>query len=268
MQFAWMDQGVVLFISTVDDGRKTITREQRRPTKKSTNANIFRVPFSDDAVKDLPNPTSIDDYNHHMNGVDHADQLRSYYLVQRTYRRTWMLLFYFLLDTAVINAYKLSKSNERHPYREMGMSNLHKEFRIQLVNALIGQTEEHDVIRPPPAGQLCPASPHRHQRIKLGRSAACYVCKFFQRNDTRTTRAKRKPLSKLQPNALAQRQRGRALRSTTGCSICRIHICHHKQCWEDHLDMARRKHHEKCVYPWNKADAARWDSLDSYNNNQ
>ncbi|KAG9070704.1 hypothetical protein KI688_008243 [Linnemannia hyalina] len=57
----------------------------------------------------LPIPKIIDDYNHHMNGVDIADQLRSYYSTQlRTYR-AWAPIFFWLLDTTIINAYLINK---------------------------------------------------------------------------------------------------------------------------------------------------------------
>ena len=47
-------------------------------------------------------------YNHHMNGVDRADQLRSYYTTQTKHNKTWKALWHFLLDTTTTNAYKLA----------------------------------------------------------------------------------------------------------------------------------------------------------------
>ena len=44
-----------------------------------------------------------------MNGVDIADQLCSYYSTQlRTYR-AWAPIFFWLLDTTIINAYLINK---------------------------------------------------------------------------------------------------------------------------------------------------------------
>ena len=42
-----------------------------------------------------------------MNGVDIADHLRSNYCTQLTSHRTWVPLFYWLLDTVIINSYRI-----------------------------------------------------------------------------------------------------------------------------------------------------------------
>jgi len=51
----------------------------------------------------------VDDYNHHMGGVDTADQLRSYNSTQLRARRNWMPLFFWLLDIALVNSFILAK---------------------------------------------------------------------------------------------------------------------------------------------------------------
>ena len=55
----------------------------------------------------LPIPGAIDDYNHHMGGVDIADQLRAGFSTQQRGVKPRRPLFYWLLDTTVINAYCL-----------------------------------------------------------------------------------------------------------------------------------------------------------------
>ena len=42
-----------------------------------------------------------------MGGIDITDQLRSNYSVQQKSLRNWLPLFYRLLDTAIINSYRL-----------------------------------------------------------------------------------------------------------------------------------------------------------------
>jgi len=64
-----------------------------------------------------------------MDRVDIADQLRGYYATQLPVRRTWMPLFFWLLDTAIINSYLILKKS--------GINISHKDFRIQLVWDLI-----------------------------------------------------------------------------------------------------------------------------------
>ena len=52
-------------------------------------------------------PIFIDDYNHHMNSVDLANQYRQPYDTQQISYRTWIPLLHWILDQAAINAYKL-----------------------------------------------------------------------------------------------------------------------------------------------------------------
>ena len=53
-------------------------------------------------------PKYIDDYNHHINSIDIADQLRANFTVYRPAWKNWWPYFYWLLETAIINAYLLS----------------------------------------------------------------------------------------------------------------------------------------------------------------
>ena len=140
MEFAWKDQNVVLFMTTIHTGKETVIKSRRRPAETSTNAKTSRAPFGDQAVKDMPIPEFIDMYNHHMNGVDQADQLRSYYNTQRTHNKTWKPLWHFLLDTAVSNAYKIAHSLGGKPYGGKNVAS-HKAFRIDLARELFNHSE-------------------------------------------------------------------------------------------------------------------------------
>ncbi len=52
----------------------TIIQPRKRSSKTSTSAAIIRSIFSDSSVKDLSILVAIDAYNHHMNGIDIANQ--------------------------------------------------------------------------------------------------------------------------------------------------------------------------------------------------
>ena len=52
-------------------------------TKISTNAGIVLKVFNNDVIKKLPIPIFIDDYNHHMNGMDVANQMRASYRINK-----------------------------------------------------------------------------------------------------------------------------------------------------------------------------------------
>ena len=69
----------MLFISTVSNSRDKVKRLRRRPVKLAINARTSRAAFKDMTTKELDIPAFIDMYNHYMNGVDNADQLRLYY---------------------------------------------------------------------------------------------------------------------------------------------------------------------------------------------
>jgi len=110
------------------DGSK-INKEWRKLCKTSTNSSKVRSVFGDSACKILPIPKIINDYNYHIGGVDIADQLCSYYSTQLTVRRMWMPLFFWLIDTLIINSFLICK--------ELKLCNDHKSFRLQLVCGLI-----------------------------------------------------------------------------------------------------------------------------------
>lgn len=91
---AWKDQNVVLFMTTVDGPDDTIVRNRRRPARSATNSKTSRAIFAEnEAVKPLAFPSLIDKYNHYMNGVDCADQLRSCYTTQRVHLKNWKPLW-------------------------------------------------------------------------------------------------------------------------------------------------------------------------------
>jgi hypothetical protein len=128
----WIDNGPVTMLSTIHaiEGEESrVDKERRRPRETSTNSNKLKTVFGESVRKVLPIPKMIDDYNYHMGGVDIADQLRSYYSTQLAVRRTWMPLFFWLLDTAIINCFIICK--------ELKLCVDHKSLRLQLVRDLI-----------------------------------------------------------------------------------------------------------------------------------
>jgi hypothetical protein len=82
LSFAWQDNNTVLGLTTAyslhrNEDRVVVNR--RRPKPTSTNARIVLPVFGNDAVKALPIPVAINDYNHRMGFVDLANQLRATY---------------------------------------------------------------------------------------------------------------------------------------------------------------------------------------------
>ena len=81
-------------------------------------------------------PHMVDDYNHHKNGIDISDQLRSYYYVQRSSRHLWLPLFFWLLDIVIINSFIIYKDSlPKSPQSKRQ----HKQFRLRLSAALLSE---------------------------------------------------------------------------------------------------------------------------------
>ena len=95
-------------------------------------------------MKELSIPQFIDMYNHLMGGVDEADQLRSYFNTQRTHLKSWRPIYHFLLDTTIVNCYKLSTKSIPGYWPKRSA---HKAFREELVEALFNNGER--LTKPP-----------------------------------------------------------------------------------------------------------------------
>lgn len=104
---SWMDSSLVFFGTTVHTFQESVLRKRTRPRDTEDKvqnqrwAQLFQGKFS----KSFPIPKVIDDYNHFMNGVDRNDQLRAYYSIDLRNHRTWMPLFYWVLNAIVVNSY-------------------------------------------------------------------------------------------------------------------------------------------------------------------
>ena len=129
----WQDNSSVFFMTSYHDIALKVERLRRCPKKTITNAAVVHGIFGDKARKKLPIPQFIDDYNYHMGGVDIADQLQSYYNTQLRSCRNWYPLFYWLLDTTLVNCYRIQKTiNPRQIVRSQ-----HYFFRLEIAEQLI-----------------------------------------------------------------------------------------------------------------------------------
>ena len=104
--FLWQDNNAVLGITTAYNLGILVERWRTRPSLTSTNAHIVRPVFSNQKKKLLEIPYAIDEYNHHMNGVDRNNQLRKGMLVILPHQqRTWRPAFLWMLDVILVNYY-------------------------------------------------------------------------------------------------------------------------------------------------------------------
>jgi hypothetical protein len=116
-----------------------ITRHRKRPKKTSTNSTIVREVFNGQPRKELEIPLFIDSYNHYMNSVDVANQLRATATVHfsRNEKEFFPGMFW-AIDMILTNCWKiyenlygpfLSSTQKRRP-------GAHREFLEALVELL------------------------------------------------------------------------------------------------------------------------------------
>jgi hypothetical protein len=61
VQFGWQDARIVLFMSTVHNGKQWVIRRRRRPAKTSTNSKTTRKPFGNRVEKEMKIPKWVDE---------------------------------------------------------------------------------------------------------------------------------------------------------------------------------------------------------------
>jgi len=105
----WIDNNILRFMTTVHPTNESTFSLRRKPRTTSTNPLVARRIFDDvnEHRKVLAIPTVVDDYNNGMNAVDLADQRQAAYSVHQRTRRSWVSLFYFLLNISLVNAHIL-----------------------------------------------------------------------------------------------------------------------------------------------------------------
>jgi len=146
----WQDSNKVGFCSTIHDGTEWIVRKRKKPKSSSTLATITKQPFatfnlssqckeSYEHTRLLPIPSMTDDYNHYMGGVDIADQLRAGFSTQQRGLKPWRALFYWLLDTSTINAFRMFEHQRkaRLGLKKDKARSMHRAFCESLVIGLL-----------------------------------------------------------------------------------------------------------------------------------
>ena len=113
--FCWKDKKPVYFINNITSPWEitTVVRKQK-----------------DGSNKAYPCPHAVDFYNKYMGGVDLADAMCRVYSCSRKSKGKWyMRLFWFLVDTCVVNAYVLECES---PNRPAATNKYTKGYRTQL----------------------------------------------------------------------------------------------------------------------------------------
>jgi len=141
LQLAWKDTQIVLFMTTLVDASTTVSRVRKRPNKKD---KWIKQAFGDQPFKRLKIPDFIDMYNHLMNSVDRADQIRTYYRTNRRNYRTWKPLWNYLFQTTICNA-ALIWIDQGHSTKKKGG---HLKFRTKLASQLMAHSSSSKYTSP------------------------------------------------------------------------------------------------------------------------
>ena len=208
---AWQDNNLVLALSTIHSPTDFIERERKRPGEKSTNAEIVRKVFDDVPKKKLTIPSFIDDYNYNMGGVDIAQQHRAAYTTHLVSHRNWLPILYWLLDAAIVNAFRIQyiymqqQEIKPLPTQLAFCEKLYMEL-FEFATLAAQQTEG--------LTQLRLNSQLNHQRISFEKRSVCIWCRYKRKQGQ-------------------QQSIKHANQSNFGCSACGVALCTRTGCWEE-----------------------------------
>jgi hypothetical protein len=235
--FAWQDNNVVLCITTSYSVHRPvedfIVKKRWNPRITSTNADIARPVFGAETSKILPIPVAINDYNHGMNSVDAANQLRREITVARPKEtRTWRPLAYWLIDVCTVNSFVIWRQLQPDYLRKR--KNLHKVFMETLIDQILAV----DPILPLPLSPLVLQPIHGLIGMeKRGRCAwgirAPHECPHTQeRHEKPPTQGSTRsgmPLGEV-VNGVTPRTRARLV--STYCIVCKVYLCKDRGCYK------------------------------------
>ena len=96
----WVDKRSIYFVSTFHSAEAPSSAQQ--PFVKRRRL--------DGTQQDIACPPVLPDYQEFMRGVDRGDQLHTYYKIGRRSRKWWKIIFFYIVECAVLNAFILDKS--------------------------------------------------------------------------------------------------------------------------------------------------------------
>jgi transposase IS4-like protein len=216
LSIGWQDNNFVFGLSTIHtihEASSWVKRERRRPNTTSMNATTARAIFGDLPRLEIDILTWVDDYNHHMGSVDLANQLRAAYHTQKIAYRNWIPLFHWVLDQAIINAYKLGVFGKT-------WHDTHVEFRRELYRGLLSYS-----------------NPRIWKKVGLhiwvlrGNRQTCVWC-------SKLIAFKKEQLKEQEKRGMVYMKEEEILptkrppQSWSGCSVCDVALCKTSGCWE------------------------------------
>lgn len=119
----WRDNKPVHFLSNFHSPEdvQLISRKQKDGSRKEFNCIGL-----------------VKDYNQHMGYVDKSDMYKSCYEIDRKSKKWWHRIFWHFIDLTVVNAFIMFQEKSNTDGKTLSL----KEFRLSLVNGLIGADPE------------------------------------------------------------------------------------------------------------------------------
>ena len=151
----WKDKKAVAFINTVCS-----STAQTQVLRRNKDGSRVSVPW----------PESVKLYNSYMGGVDLFDARRKNYSSSRKSKKWWLRIFYFLLDTAVVNNYILYK--EKGGTKSLALKEFILDVAEHLMSMFLSRKRHLCTIDAPVAARLR----ERHFPDEGTLSRQCRVC--------------------------------------------------------------------------------------------
>ena len=117
-------------MTTVINTYITISRVRKRPNEED---KWIKAEFKNQAFKSLNIPEFINMYNHFINSVDRADQIRTYYRINQRNYQTWKPLWNYLFQIIICNAALIWMDQDYLTKKKEG----YLKFRTKLASQLI-----------------------------------------------------------------------------------------------------------------------------------
>jgi hypothetical protein len=175
---AWFDKRAVHMLSTCHPPVGTDTVEHWYPAKRG---ELSTTP-SGKNLKHISISPIVLWYRKWMGAVDRFDQFRAYIKLEMKTSKFWHVMLWFILESALVNAYVLYKLTRQLANLEIQYS--HFQFRVAVARALAQEWEGMGCVFQPTKGVISPRTllktkPAKKVRVSFGLKK----CTRFSSND-------------------------------------------------------------------------------------
>ena len=140
----WIDTKPVSLLTTIDSANEKV--EVTRRAKKDGKFQEISV----------PQPLAFHRYNQHMNAVDRSDQMLARYNVYRKSYRWWKVLFFHMIDMAVVNSFILFQEHRKSNCDNVALQRINTYSIVNFREALVRQICGFHEYSAPPLNETVP----------------------------------------------------------------------------------------------------------------